>query len=306
MIKVVDILYVRFRAPDLDRMKAFLLDFGLLESAMTDDALYMRGHGSDFCCHITQKGDAGFIGLALEVAHEKDLYDLAKSEGLEVARRDEPGGGQHVVLRDPDGFQIEVIHGMESLPPVDVSIASHHNMDGDYGRFNQRIAKHPGPSHVRRLGHCVLSVKDYIKSSTWYRERFGLLISDEIFLADENDVVGAFMRCDRGDMPVDHHTIFLAGMGEAKFNHAAFEVENIDDLMRGRAVLEHRGAQSVWGVGRHILGSQVFDYWRDPWGHMIEHWTDGDLFDASKRPARQPITELLGTIWGPPPPSDMG
>ena len=90
------------------------------------------------------------------------------------------------------------------------------------------------------------------------------------------------MRCDRGDMPVDHHTIFLAGMGEAKFNHAAFEVENIDDLMRGRAVLEQRGAQSVWGVGRHILGSQVFDYWRDPWGHMIEHWTDGDLFDASQ------------------------
>ena len=57
MIKVVDILYVRFRAPDLDRMKAFLLDFGLLESAMTDDALYMRGYGSDFCCHITQKGN---------------------------------------------------------------------------------------------------------------------------------------------------------------------------------------------------------------------------------------------------------
>ena len=29
-----------------------------------------------------------------------------------------------------------------------------------------------------------------------------------------------------------------------------------------------------------MLGSQIFDYWRDPWGHTVEHWTDGDLLDA--------------------------
>jgi hypothetical protein len=28
--------------------------------------------------------------------------------------------------------------------------------------------------------------------------------------------------------------------------------------------------KSVWGVGRHILGSQIFDYWWDPTGFMIE------------------------------------
>jgi len=27
---------------------------------------------------------------------------------------------------------------------------------------------------------------------------------------------------------------------------------------------------SVWGVGRHILGSQIFDYWWDTSGFMIE------------------------------------
>ncbi len=306
MIKVIDIMYVRFRAPDLETMKNFLLGFGLLESAATDEALYMRGYGSDFCCHITEKGEAEFVGLALEAGSEKDLHDLAASENLKVEERAEPGGGKRVALRDPDGFLVEVVHGIKKLPEQDIAIASRHNMDGHYGRFNERIAKHQGPSHVRRLGHCVLGVKDYQKSGAWYRARFGLLVSDEVFLVDENDVIGAFMRCDRGDMPVDHHTIFLAGLGESKFNHAAFEVENIDDLMRGRAALEEINAQKVWGVGRHILGSQVFDYWRDPWGHMIEHWTDGDLFDASKAPSRQPATELLGTIWGPPPPPDMG
>ena len=33
------------------------------------------------------------------------------------------------------------------------------------------------------------------------------------------------------------------------------------------AVLAARGYPHAWGVGRHILGSQIFDYWRDPFGH---------------------------------------
>ena len=36
-----------------------------------------------------------------------------------------------------------------------------------------------------------------------------------------------------------------------------------------------------WGVGRHLLGSQMYDYWRDTHGFTHEHWTDGDLLDAS-------------------------
>ncbi len=33
------------------------------------------------------------------------------------------------------------------------------------------------------------------------------------------------MRCDRGDTPTDHHTLFLLqGPDRQDFNHAAFEV----------------------------------------------------------------------------------
>ena len=45
MIKVVDVAYARFAAPDLDRMETFLLDFGLTRQHRDDKTLYMRGTG---------------------------------------------------------------------------------------------------------------------------------------------------------------------------------------------------------------------------------------------------------------------
>lgn len=45
--------------------------------------------------------------------------------------------------------------------------------------------------------------------------------------------------------------------------------------------LEKKGYQSVWGVGRHILGSQIFDYWYQPEGKfMIEHYAGASSITA--------------------------
>ena len=50
------------------------------------------------------------------------------------------------------------------------------------------------------------------------------------------------------------------------------------------------------------MGSQVFDYWRDPFGHELEHWTDGDLLTAADPPRRMPFQSLLAVQWGAPNP----
>jgi len=42
-IKIQDVAYVRFSAPDLDAMEAFLIDFGMVRAVRTTDTLYMRG-----------------------------------------------------------------------------------------------------------------------------------------------------------------------------------------------------------------------------------------------------------------------
>ena len=63
--------------------------------------------------------------------------------------------------------------------------------------------------------------------------------------------------------------------------HVAFEVEDINAIHMGQEYLMAKNYDHSWGVGRHILGAQIFDYWFDPFGNRIEHWTDGDLLNAN-------------------------
>ena len=89
-------------------------------------------------------------------------------------------------------------------------------------------------------------------------------------------------------------------------NHAAFEVVDYDDLMCGHNHLKAANRTPAWGVGRHILGSQIFDYWRDPWGNELEHWTDGDLFAVADGSHKATLQDLLGVQWGQAFPGQVG
>lgn len=299
-IKVIDVAFVRFRAPDLDEMESFLDDFGMHRSERSDDTLYMRGADDEGFVHVTQRApEAGFVGVAFEAASEADLAVLAeRDEFSAIEPLDGPGGGSVVRTTDPDGFQVEVVAGRDSVGSVELGRQVTHNDGNAQPRLNEATRLDAGPSQVKRLGHCVLDVQDFRTSEAWYKERFGLVTSDEIAL-DENSSLGAFLRCDRGSSFVDHHTLFLVGAGRSSFNHAAFEVVNFDDLMLGNTHLKHAGREHAWGIGRHVLGSQIYDYWRDPFGHMVEHWTDGDLFNSEDPPAIQTVQTLMASQWGP-------
>jgi hypothetical protein len=68
--------------------------------------------------------------------------------------------------------------------------------------------------------------------------------------------------------------------------------------MAGHDHLTSAGYDHHAGIGRHVLGSQIFDYWRDPWGHVLEHFTDGDLLNADYETGRHDPGTALGTAWG--------
>ena len=305
-IKVQDIAYVRFSAPDLDEMETFLSDFGMIRAERSADVLFMRGLDEDPFLHVTHRGEAGFVAAAFEAASMKELAKLAREENVSIVGLDGPGGGSVIRLRDPDGFEIEVIAGRTAATRKEAPVPAPCNDAHAAPRINalKRVSK--GPSHVKRLGHCVLNVSDFRESEAWYKSRFGLITSDEIDIGSPDRALGAFFRCDRGAVPSDHHTLFLLGAGKRGFNHAAYEVADFDDLMSGHAWLKQKGRRHEWGVGRHLLGSQIFDYWRDPWGHTLEHWTDGDLLDAAWGSRRASLEEVLATQWGPLPPGSMG
>jgi len=255
---------------------------------------------------VTTRGDAGFAGIGFAADTLDDLYVLAKAEDVQVESLEAPGGGSVVRLRDPDGFLVEVVAGQQPAAPSPLPAREATNDGRGHPRENELKRVAAGPAHVLRLGHAVLNVTDFRASEAWYKRLFGFVTSDEITLDGVPGPIGAFLRCDRGAEPTDHHTLFLVGAGKPKFNHAAFEVADFDDLMVGHEHLKTKGRHHEWGVGRHILGSQIFDYWRDPWGHAVEHWTDGDRLNAAWGSRISPLKDLIGTQWGPEAPRTMG
>ncbi len=298
-IKIEDIAFVGFRAPDLALMRAFMEDFGASVALETDDRLYMRGCGDAPFVHMTERGEPGFQMVGLRASSPADLTALAAETGTTAAPLDAPGGGQFIDLTDPDGHRVRVVAGQQPTAPAPLNPPAAWNFAVEKPRLRATKRVEQGPAKIVRLGHCVLSVSDFRASEAWYKRLFGFITSDEVEVAP-GVAMGAFLRCDRGNTPTDHHTLFLAQLPSGPgFNHAAFEVRDIEDVLAGHARLTAQNHDQAWGVGRHYLGSQVFDYWRDPWGHTVEHWTDGDMFTAADGSRKANLDEALGVQWGP-------
>ena len=132
---------------------------------------------------------------------------------------------------------------------------------------------------VVKLGHVVLELADFQATCGWYTRHFGFIPSDVQVLPDGSPAV-TFMRLDLGDTPADHHTLalaqgFVAGLQPQRVRARRRRRRRHGAARPARARLTH-----AWGIGRHILGSQIFDYWQDPWGDKHEHYCDGDVFTA--------------------------
>ena len=300
--KAIDIAYVHIAVDDLDAMSGFLACFGMTSTRDTHDGcavLYSRGTDGAPYQHIAEVGEPGFVGVGFEVEHPEDLEALAEMPGASAIEDvNRPGGGRRVRFTDPNGYEVSALQGWERPAPSEPERRPPINTGNARVRLREPVRLEPRASQVKRLGHCVLFVKDFRESEAWYKERFGFLTSDAIHAGPRDNVIGAFMRCDRGRMPVDHHTLFLLQGPGSGLQHAAFEVHDWDDLMLGHDALEEGGYTHHWGVGKHILGSQVFDYWHDPFGNTMEHFTDGDLFDNTREPGLAAVQSLLAVQWG--------
>jgi catechol 2,3-dioxygenase-like lactoylglutathione lyase family enzyme len=299
-IKVTDIAYGRLRSPDLDQAETFLTEFGMVRAARTPTALYMRGTDPDHHIHITELGESRFLGLAFKAASEADLERIAAVPGASpVEAIDEPGGGKRVRLPDPHGYQIEIVHGIAASDPLPVR-RNIINSGSDRLRRKGELTRLPsGPSQVKRIGHAVIMTPHMGESLAWYRRHFGFVPSDEVYAGDESNIIASFNRCDRGAEYVDHHVFLCVHGDHAGLNHLSFEVQDIDDVMMGHEHLARSGRyRQVWGIGRHVLGSQVFDYWADPWGRVHEHWTDTDVLNAGHKPQLHSAADGLNSQWG--------
>lgn len=301
MAKAIEIAHVTYAVPDLDVMESFMTDFGLTRVQRTDDVLYMRGSGEQHHLHITRKSDKQrFIGAAFEVESKDDLLELSKLEGSsQVQLSSEPGGGYEVVMYMPDGFEIKAIWGRDKHEDVTERQAFQLNHAHAKPRCNESIRVKCKPAQAIKLGHFVLHVRNHDESVRWLEERFDLRHSDYFAPpGEEGPIVGTFLRFNKNDEQVDHHAILILQSDWVGVHHCSFEVIDLDAVMTSHDYLLSKGYKLDCGVGRHMLGSQIFDYWKDPFGFRVEHYTDGDMLDQHAKPSVFNGTATETTQWG--------
>lgn len=92
------------------------------------------------------------------------------------------------------------------------------------------------------------------------RRRYIDLILQIVHNAEGVDIT-TFLRLDRGAEQVDHHCFFFYQGPKFHVHHSSYETHDFDTQVLGHDWLREKGYKNCWGVGRHVLGSQIFDYW---------------------------------------------
>ncbi|WUD70547.1 VOC family protein [Streptomyces sp. NBC_00510] len=302
VIKVADLAWLEFEKPDLDRAEVFARDFGFAIAARTERELWLRGTFAGPPCMVIRRGRASrFIGPAFRAAEQADVGRLARATGSTVTDADVPGGGQSLSLLDPSGMPVRVVHCAEPLPALPEQRPLTLNFGTDHRRTNATQRPPREPSRIQRLGHVVVETPVFARTLDWYLDTLGLIVSDFLFLDGQRDrgPTMAFIRCDQGSTAVDHHTLAMHLGPGAGYVHSAYQVTDLDAIAAGGEYLAERGYRRSWGIGRHIQGSQLFDYWRDPDRFMLEHFADGDLFSCDVEPGWAPMSAGGLAQWGP-------
>lgn len=304
-VRLVKAAHMRYQHPDIPTITKFLKDFGMHIAKETDDKLWFKGYGDDQYVYYCQKGpEKKFLGGTFEVESYEELEKAAKIPGAGQIEemKDAPGGGYLLTVYDPEGFPINLMYGQERATRGDLpeKIISNFEMEKNRVRKFNRFT--PGPAAVHKLGHYGYSVQKFDEQTEFYTHNFNLVPTDFIYIpveGGEKKDVAVFMHVDRGETPTDHHTLFMATAPTTHVHHASFEVHDFDTQQLGHQWLAKQEYTSVWGVGRHVLGSQVFDYWWDTTGNMIEHYADGDLVNKDTPIGWTSAGDESLAVWGP-------
>lgn len=267
-INLKRLAHVYYTHSNWDAACQFLHDFGLIPVEGYDQSpgvIYYRGYGPEPFVYCATKGDEDEFGggawivdsmADLELAarilpHASDVFDLKT-----------PGGGKCVSFQDPvDGFKFHLIYGQTSRDSSDDFKELPLNFPNNKHRpVNKTQRMEKGPAPVHKIGHFGLCVTNYEQTFNFFTSNFNFKPSDIIYNKEGKDIT-TFLHLDRGSEAVDHHVFFFFEGPVAHVHHSSFEVHDFDVQLLGHHWLREKNYESAWGVGRHVAGSQIFDYW---------------------------------------------
>ncbi|KAH7083602.1 Glyoxalase/Bleomycin resistance protein/Dihydroxybiphenyl dioxygenase [Paraphoma chrysanthemicola] len=313
-IRVLRLAYVHYQHPDLQKAVDFLIDFGLDIERRDSDKVYLRGYGIEPYLNVAEQspdGERHFMGGAWEVDTASDLEKAAAMpDATEIRDNDGPGGGKIVSVQDPNGMLVHFVYGQnlraalteDSVPGHEITSALPNGAlkkqrKGEVRRFTL------GPSRVHKVGHYGFAVPKakFAETRDWYTRHINMKPTDSSFDPVSGKDENCFIHIDLGQEYTDHHSFFLSAIdGNATYcHHSSYEVNDYDEQTIGHHWLEKKGWTNCWGIGRHVLGSQIFDYWFDGSGNIVEHYLDGDLVNEDTPERRIPADLDSLFVWGP-------
>ncbi len=226
--------------------------WGLSPVAQHDGAQYLRATGAEH--HIVSLHPGAKVGpkcvhfaaddkAAVDGLHAK-LSGLGTTINSAPAALTTPGGGYGFSFSDPDGLSYAI--------SSDVDQHDDATMEAD---------------RPFKLSHVVLNSDQVGKQQDYFCDVLGFRLSDWTERMN-------FIRCSS-----DHHSIAFAHANGPSLNHTAFEVPDIDALMRGSGRMKKKGFDVGWGVGRHGPGNNVYTYFLEPNGLVIEYTAEVEQVD---------------------------
>lgn len=220
------------------------------------DARYFRGTGPHHHILTLHAASRPAIRRILFDAADRDavnaLHAQVKAQGAQAeAPRvwTTPGGGYGFGFRDPEGRNLAVACG---------------------GTMHRAKAVADRP---HKIAHINLNAGDYDATTRFMTEALGFRLADESARA-------RFLHADCAD----HFSLAIVKAANATLNHIAFEMIDLDSVMRGAGRMRDAGYPIEWGVGRHGPGNNVFAYFAGPEEIPLEYTSEVLQIDDSYAP----------------------
>lgn len=213
--------------------------------------------------------------LILHRADHSSLRSIGL-EALEPAQVDE-------VARRARAAGLRIVSETPSLPVIDraVSVAfpEGHVIEVHTPMPQDRPRRYAGPGiHPRFLDHANLTAADPAISAQLMIEVLGLKLSERTAGWEL-----AWMRAGDGR----HHTIGIAKSPRGGgLHHYSWEFADFADFKRLGDVLDAQDRTLVWGPGRHGAGDNIFAYYVDAAGFLVENTAEMELISDPKFQAR--------------------
>lgn len=276
MSRVTEIRYVGYAVTDLAAERAFYVDnWKLKEVHEVDGMVYFAAEGHDELYVVRLRQDAvqriDVIALATDTDADVDaLFAKVRDYGCQIIwepkQLDQFGGGYGFRFFSKDGLPYEISAGV--------------------ARGTAR-ALAPREAIPERISHIVMHSPRHHEELAFFTEVLGFKLSD--WLGD----FMCFLRCNEA-----HHRIaFLPG--PPCLNHVAYDMPNVDEMMRGIARLKRQKIDIRWGPGRHTAGNNTFSYFTTPAGFAIEYTSELEKVDFENHVAQviAPAPEIMDQ-WG--------